>query len=176
MSLFALCYGGDFWILSMAFLKGGESSEGWDGVRWCSSVCYHRKVIISGCQWNFTAVSSIGGSIKLCSTLFFWKAPETGIWCGTGSFHCKCHGMFVSVALFLSVDGRKEWWAKHGGKKKKGNYNKHPITFFNISNICFLSLLFVFLKAELGVGSTAAAVLLCALSLILSLFIWYANF
>lgn len=119
MSLFALCYGGDFWILSMAFLKGGESSEGWDGVRWCSSVCYHKKVIISGCQWNFTAVSSIGGSIKLCSTLFFWKAAETGIWCGTGSFHCKRHGMFLSIALFLSVDGRKEWWAKHGGKEKK---------------------------------------------------------
>lgn len=39
-------------------LKDGISLQ--EGLRWCSIVWCHRKVVISGCQRNFTAMSSTG--------------------------------------------------------------------------------------------------------------------
>lgn len=56
---------------------------------------------------EFASKLSTGELAEFCSTLFFSKTPETRILCETGNFYLKiCHGMFLTVALFLSTDGR----------------------------------------------------------------------
>lgn len=73
---------------------------------------------------EFASKLSTGELTEFCSTLFFSKTPETGIICETGSFYLKiCHGMFLTVALFLSSGGRNMWKEKHE-KEHVGNWNK----------------------------------------------------
>lgn len=65
---------------------------------------------------EFASKLSTGELTEFCSTLFFPMTPETGILCETGSFYLKIScGVFLTVALFPSTDGRVKHEKEHGG-------------------------------------------------------------
>lgn len=75
------------------------SEKLWDGAVSCGAT---EKLYLDGRGMCFQVIH------RWIDWIFqYFKSPETGILCEIGSFYLKiCHGMSLTLAIFLSTDGR----------------------------------------------------------------------